>query len=833
MDPNRWAVLDAALEQRLDGRPVDLDHLTSGERELLNRLVAAAGQASEALDTPAVLHEALVETLEAELSLSGEASIGERVGPFRLVRRIAAGGMGVVFEAERAEGFEQRVALKLMAHSHVDPSSIRLFERERELLAQLEHPNIARLIDGGVTDQGRPWFAMEYIDGEPLIGHADARSLTVPLRLALFLEACDALEYAHRQLILHRDVKPANLLVDRDGRVKLVDFGLGRTLTPDAPDVQETLARGRMTPAWASPEQARGEPVTPRSEVYQLGLVLYRLLTGQSPYEVEDSSTWTVIQAVTTGRIARPSEAWRGDEARAEAAERLGTPASKLRRRLGGDLDNIVLKALSRDPARRYAGVDALAEDLRRHVRREPVQARAATRRYRLGRFLQRHRIAVAGATAFGLLLVTSVVVFALQSLALQVERDRAVSEAARNDRVVDAMAGMIRLSHSDQRVEQLYSRGELLDQYVEHVRRELAADPAIRARLLGILGDALHGLDRWGQARRVIADALDTLNTTGDADPEEILELQRLLADAHAFDGELSEAVALLDDLASRDDVESDPSLLAGIVFQRGFLRTYHTSEGSPAFSAGIADLEHALAIHSSLHSPPDERIARSMHALGFKTYRSDRGMQLMGDALDMTRTIHGERHANTAARLAEYALAHDLRGDPSRAADLAERAYRIHAELRGRTHPDTLSMLSNLASFYRAAGDLDQSISLYRELHALRARVLPGDHLLLAFTAHGLGNALRETGDHRASERWLREALRLCLAHDSPNEAITRENLARTLAADGQLDAAIEQQRAALDAYRRFMPGDERRLAAARERLDALRSGTGVDDA
>ena len=836
MDPTRWSSIDAALERLLDGDDVDLDTLSTDERALLQRLLDAADGGSPALETPAAQHEGLARAIEEERAALDALSAGDRVGPFRLLERIGAGGMGVVFRAERVDGgFEQQVALKLLAHPRGDPASIRLFERERALLAQLEHPNIARLIDGGVSDEGRPWFAMEYIDGEPLIDHADARTLSVAGRIELFLQACDALEYAHRRLILHRDVKPANLLVDAQGRVKLVDFGLGRSLDPEQASAEETLAEGRMTPAWASPEQARGEPVSPPSEVYQLGLVLYRLLTDRAPYSVDGGSTWAVIRAVTTARIRRPSDCWRGGE-RSESAHRLGAPPARLRRRIAGDLDNITLKALARDPARRYAGVDELAADLRRHLRREPVHARAATRRYRLSRFVQRHRAAVAAASAFVLLLVGSVVVFALQSRALEIERDRALAAAARSERVVGAMGGMIRLSDADGRVEQLYSRGELLDQYVTHVREELAIDPAIRARLLGLLGDALHGLDRWEQARAVLAEAITTLEASGGAHDDAIRDLQARLAEASAFDGDLPAAVALLDGLAAYhgNRAEPDRAALANVVFQRGFLRTYHAARDSAPFAAGLDDLERALASYRRLYTPPHDRIAAALHALGFKTYDTDRGMRRMADGLAMTRAVHGERHATTAARLAEFAFAHDLRGDPVRAAELAEEAYAIHADVRGQTHPDTLSMLSNLAAFQRAAGDLESAIELYRELHGLRERVLPADHALLAFTAHGLGNALREAGDLAASERWLREALRLCLLHQSRNEAVTRENLARTLAADGRTAAAIEQQRAALDAYRRFMPDDDSRQAAARARLDALMSTrSGVDDA
>lgn len=825
MNRTRWQRVDAALARLLDGQEVDRQRLTEAERALLARLAAAAGGTSAGLDTPAADHEPLAAALDDRLAELDGLTAGDRVGAFRLVERIGAGGMGVVFLAERVDGgFDQRVALKLLARPRGDAASIRLFERERELLARLEHPNIARLIDGGLTEERRPWFAMEYIEGEPLIDHADRGFLSVGARIELFMQACDALDHAHRRFILHRDIKPANLLVADDGRVKLVDFGLGRLLEESVGGADETLAAGRMTPSWASPEQARGEPVTPRSEVYQLGLVLYRLLTGRAPYEVGGHSAWAIARAIGEARIARPSEQWAGRPD--DAAAVFGATAARLRRRLRGDLDNIVLKTLAGSPERRYAGVDGLADDLRRHAAHEPVRARSATRRYRLSRFVRRNRAAVAGGGAFIALLIGSLVVFGLQSRALELERDRAVASAARSERLVDAMAGMIRLSDAENAVEQLYSLGDLLDRYVAYVTETLESDPLVRARLLGILGRALHGIDRWAPARDVIGQAHAALMATRGANDPEVLELGALMAEAAAFDGDLRAAVATLDDIAERQRRMhgSGSEAHAGTVFLRGFLRTYHAARGSPAFEAGIADLELALALYRDLFPAPHPEIARTMHTLGFKTYDTERGMRMLIDALDMTRAMFGEQHPTTATRMAEMALAHDLSGDPARAAGIGARAHSVHVAVRGETHPDSLTMLSNLAGFHREAGNLEVAAALYRELHEIRRRILPADHLLLAFTAHGLGNTLRTLGDLAASERWLREALRLCRLHDSRNEAVTRENLARTLAAAGRRDEAIAQQRLALAAYRRFYGDDHARTGAARERLRTL---------
>jgi serine/threonine-protein kinase len=614
--------------------------------------------------------------------------------------------------------------------------------------------------------------------------------------------------------------------VAKNGRVKLVDFGLGRVLVEASGDGDETLARGRMTPTWASPEQARGEPVTTRSEVYQLGLVLYRLLTNHSPYDVDASTPWTIAQAIAEARIAPPSEAWRDPRAEADGFDR---PAASLRRRLRGDLDNIVLKALAVEPGRRYAGVDELAEDLRRHLASEPVRARAATRRYRLSRFVQRNRAAVAGGGAFVLLLVASLVVFGFQSRALQIERDRAVENAARSERLVEAMAGMIRLSDAENAVEQLYSLGDLLDRYVDYVRTELDQDPLERARLLGILGQAMHGIDRWAPAREVISLALAETERLVGPSSEAVQDLRSLLAEATAFDGNLDEAVRLLD-AVERSAVRREGPVsetVADTVYLRGFLRAHHAIRGSRQYRQGLADLERALMLYRDMFEDPHAKIAKAMHALGFKLDDPQRRLEMVENGLSMTRELVGTEHPVYAMRLAELALVHDGDGNDAEAAMIGRRAYDIHARIQGETHPESMTMLSNLAGFHREAGNLERAVTLYRDLHQIRQQTLPEDHLLLAFTAHGLGNTLRMLGDHSESERWLREALRLCLLHESRNEAVTRENLARTLEAAGRLPAALEQQRRAVAAYRRHFGESSAAVNTARQRLESMQPG------
>jgi eukaryotic-like serine/threonine-protein kinase len=821
------ARLDRALAAALESGQIDASIEDPDDLRLLEELLEIAQAGVPGLDQPPIHNESLASGLSARLMAADNLEPGAEVGPFRLIRRIGAGGMGVVFEAERIEGgFDQRVALKVLSGRQSDSVMFQLFQRERELLSRLEHPGIARLIDGGITDSWRPWFAMEFIDGEPLHAHAARLRLSIDQRLELFLQACDALDYAHRQLILHRDIKPANLLVDPDGQVRLVDFGLGRLLPGESAATDQTIAAGRMTPDYASPEQARGEAVTVASEVYQLGLVLFRLVCGRLPYRPENLNAFELARSISDASIPRPSNCWRDSGLDKEILNQFGLSPHRLSRRLKGDLDNIILTALAANPDDRYASVEALAADLHRHRQMLPVRARAATRRYRLGRFMRRNWVAAGSLFALGIILATGMVVFALQADKLARERDRAVAEGQRNERLADAMDSMIRLADADASAGQLMTLGERLEQYLTHVRHELANDAQVRMRLLGIIGEALHKVRYWDQAADAREEALQLSHELNGADHPQTVTLTLQLAESLAFSGRLDAAESLLDDLDQTlpNTIAATSADRADIRYLRGFLRTYHLPVSDPRWQHGIDDLQAALDHYRQLHSSPHPDIAQAMHVLGTKHPDRSRRLELTHAALDMTIELFGEEHVTTASRMAELALVHDSLGQYERAAEIGRQAWTLHGRLRGQSHPATLSILSNLAGSLREAGEFQQAIALYEQTHELRVQTLPKDHLLLAYTAHGLGNTLREMGDLDASQRWLNEALRLCLLHDSSNEAPTRVNLSKTLEAAGRIDQAIEQQRAAVTAYQRFHGDEAEATIQARQRLAAL---------
>lgn len=410
--PERWRkvreVLEAALALKSDEQSTFLDEATAGDAELrreVDALLAVKTEAGQLLPTDLPF---------ANSAFPGDAA-PPMLGPYRIVGEAGHGGMGIVYRAERADGqFAKHVAIKLLPPVYSSGELVSRFLREREILARLEHPNVARLLDGGVAPDGRPFLVMEYVDGVPLTTYVRERKLRVVERLNLFLSLCDAVEYAHRNFIVHRDLKPANILVDRDGRLKLLDFGLARILDTAAPqaDITQT-AVPIMTPAYASPEQIRGEPIAASSDVFSLGVVLYELLAGRRPFGMSGQTVGEVQRAVCESDPPPPSKAVPAED---------GAPKLTI----GPDLDNVVLKAISKDASQRYPSVASLAQDIRWYLEGRPVSARPLGLGCRTLKFVRRNRLPVALALVAVIGTVGGLVAAIRETRVAQAERARA-----------------------------------------------------------------------------------------------------------------------------------------------------------------------------------------------------------------------------------------------------------------------------------------------------------------------------------------------------------------------------------------------------------------------
>lgn len=430
MTPERWqqvkTLFHQALECEVPARAAFVADRCAGDPELQKEVESLLSThedagAADALETPASDLGSRLLNEEASASM-----VGQYAGPYRLLREVGWGGMGTIYEAVRDDDvFRKRVAVKIVRREMASPLVLSRFRHERQILADLVHPNIAALFDGGVTHDGRPYFAMEFVEGQPINEYCSSQRLPVRERVALFMRVCEAVQYAHKNLVVHRDLKPGNILVTPSGQPKLLDFGIARLLAQDEGESAHPLTRAGdllLTPDYASPEQVRGGPVTTAVDVYSLGVILYELLAGRRPYVLDGRPLQEIVRTITESDPLRPSAAIAGDDETASA----DGGAVQLRRRLAGDLDSIVLKAIRKEPDQRYASVEQFREDLQRFLEGHPVVARSGSELYRIRKFVRRHLAGVATITLLIATLAGGIVATLSQARRAEAERARA-----------------------------------------------------------------------------------------------------------------------------------------------------------------------------------------------------------------------------------------------------------------------------------------------------------------------------------------------------------------------------------------------------------------------
>ena len=539
-DPGRWErvqeILAGALELEGEARGAFLDEAFAGDAalraEVASLLDASAHADSYFADLASRV--GIAEDVDGALPPPPPDLEGRLIGAYRMGPLLGRGGMGAVYAAERADGqFELSAALKILPLGAASPEARRRFLEERRILARMEHPNIARLYDGGVTEDGTPYFVMERVDGVPFTEYCRTHELDLDERLLLFLDVCDTVSFAHSKLVVHRDLKPNNILVTADGKVKLLDFGVARLLESGEEGVTATALGGRlMTPRYASPEQLRGEVVTTASDVYTLGVILHEVLTGVSPYDVADDTT-SLVDAICTHTVAVPSARllrWaRGtiqatQEARdvVAAAEAMGSSVRSLSRGLRGDLDNILLMALRKEPARRYASVEALAEDIRRHLAGYPVKASPEGLAYSAGRFLRRHALTAAAAASFVVLLAVLLVLSVRFGVTTRRQAEEIAHERDRAEEIAHFMGELFEVAAPGQGGADTVTARELLAAGVRRIREDHPDEPELQAEMMTVLGRIYRQLGLRDEAIALLREASDIQSSLGTV-PQEL----------------------------------------------------------------------------------------------------------------------------------------------------------------------------------------------------------------------------------------------------------------------------------------------------------------------
>jgi serine/threonine-protein kinase len=654
---------------------------------------------------------------------------------------------------------------------------------ERQILSSLTHPNIARLLGGGTTADGLPYLVMEHVVGTPIVRHCDDRGLTVPDRLRLFCEVGRAVQHAHGRLVVHRDLKPSNILVDAEGRAKLLDFGIAKLLEESVEEV--TLAGMRpLTPSWASPEQVRGGSITTASDVYQLGVLLSDLLVGRLPYDTRPISPALAERSITEAEPARPSSLVTD-----EAAARRDTDRRGLAGRLRGDLDTIVLKALKREPEERYASAESMVEDVERHLAGQPVRARRDTLEYRARKFVARNRVGVAVAAAFALLLVGSALSSSLQARRFARERDRALAEEARAERVTDFVTELFRAADPNEIGGEDVTALELLDAGTARALQELSGDPRAQAEVLGTIGAMYNRRGLWTRAAPVLERAVEIRREIG-GDPAGLVLDLRSLAEAVRSDRE--RAIGLLEEAVSLAEAElgpDDPRLAAALTG----LADHAMKSPAPEIRARAGpQIERALAI---LRRQEGDVRAELADALVFSAHLHEgpraETIARFDEALDLRRSLYGEDHTGVAAILNDMALKLET-VDPQASDTLLARAVEINARIHGPDHAQTLTMMNNLAGRWRDHGNYAKAEPLYREVLRRRQAAYPADSMARAYVLHGLGWSMTELGRPEEAESLLRESLNLIVARGFGSDHVlyhmARSTLGRSLAAQGR---------------------------------------------
>ena len=664
-----------------------------------------------------------------------------RAGPWQALRVLGRGGMGIVFLAERTDGaFAQNTALKLLPLDLDSAEARARFLRERGILARLQHPHIAHLIDGGLTDDGRPYFAMEYVKGEVVTAWCDARRAPVEERLRLFLTVCEAVQYAHGRLIVHRDLKPDNVLVGVTGEVKLLDFGIAKLLEEGG---EATLTGARaLTPAYAAPEQFLGEPVTAVTDVYQLGLVLYELLTGHRAHGEASDSPLVVQRRVLETDPERPSRAVlrpltreRAPEADALAAAEpghwRGTTGAALARRLGGDLDAIVLKALRREPARRYESVEALRRDIADHLADRPVSARRGTRAYRAGKFGRRHWIGMAAGASVLLSLVGGLLGVVVQSRIAAGERDRARAAEARAAAVNDFLVReLLQSATPEKALGRPLSVVEVLANASRSVGRAFPGQPEAEAEVRLALAGSYAALGHPGDARPHAAAAHGLLSRRHGEASAEAMRGQRLLAELALDEGRYAEASRQAEELRARQLAllgPRHPDTLATTATVGRALRALGK------LAAAEATLREALAV--ARPDPGQWRLAvelrgRLVDALTAQ-YKAVEAETVCREMLEIQRAQLGDAHPEVAGtlRLLAAALTRQLRHQDAlvvgqQVVGLCERVY-------GEGHPATADALGGLAVIYdQGFNRYDDALAALERAHGIYRRSLGAEH-------------------------------------------------------------------------------------------------------
>lgn len=708
-------------------------------------------------------------------------SPGQRLGVYRVLSVLAQGGMGLVYLAERADGkFEQRVAIKVLQSDLDMPFLSKRIQQECRILASLEHPNIARVLDADITQEALPYFVMEYVDGQPIDRYCQRHKLSTRDRLRLLLPVCDALRLAHQNLIVHRDLKPDNILVTEQGVPKLLDFGIAKVLS-EVPVSPQKNATRVLTPEYASPEQARGEPVTTATDIYSLGGVLYKLVTGSVPHQLADKSPLETVRAICDEGVRKPSE---------------------LQRELAGDIDSILLKALHKDPQRRYRSVDQFAADIERLLEGKPVLARPDTIWYRSGKFVRRYFLALSMSAAMVLLLGAFALLQAVQLRQTRRERDRA-------NRITDFMTTMFKVSDPSEARGSSVTAREILDKASSGIEAGLAQDPQAEAEMIHVMGTVYHHLGLYSRAETLMRRAVELRRRVlGPENADTLQSMDELVvilgAETHYSEEEkLARQVLEVRRRTlgpqNQDTLTSELSLAACL-----------NSEGRFDEAAKLA--REVLDARRKVLGSDNRDTLSAMQTLGRSLERKGQypeAEQVFRTILEARRRVQGPDHPDTLMATENLGWILFREGRLGEAEGYLRQAVDTSRRVLGPEHPNALGYMLNFATDLSAEGRVGEAEELQRALLEVDRRVRPAAYQTIV-AEESLGMSLLHEGQYVEAEKLLQEALesgRRTLGADHPAVLNISAEMGRVLTREGHSVEGENLERETLDSQRRIL--------------------------
>ena len=728
---------------------------------------------------------------------SGEPPI---IGPYRLLRRLGVGGMGQVWLAEQLEPVRRCVALKLIKAGVYDASVLRRFQAERQSLAIMDHPAIAKVFDAGTTPAGQPYFAMEYVDGPPITDYCDQKRLVIRERLRLFVQVCKGVQHAHQKAIIHRDLKPSNILVaEVDGKPtpRIIDFGLAKATVPHA--AGETLFThvGAFlgTPGYMSPEQADPglRDVDTRTDVYSLGVVLYELLTGFLPFDATD---WKNRRLDEVLRHLRETDAeppstrvGKSRDSSTARAEARGTETGPLVTSLRGDLDWITMKALEKDRERRYGTPSALASDVERYLENRPVEARRASTVYRVRKYVRRH--AVGAAVASGALAL-----FFVFAVTQSVELRRITRERDRADRITEFMARMFKVSDPSEARGNSITARELLDKSSNDINTGLARDPELKGQMLDVMGAVYEGLGLYPRAESLLKQAVDIRGKVLGPENPGTLRSARLLAWTTSEQGRYEEAERMMRDLVDSETRVLGPNDRGTLITESYLAWTLelagHFADAEKLSRQTLERQQRAFGIDD----PDTIESARCLAVVLEKQGRYQEAEERYRSILAARRRVLGPEHPRTLKIVSDLGIVLVEEDRYTEAEKLLQQTLDLQSRVLGRDHPDTIITMGNLATVYENEGRNAESETLQREVLQQCRRVFGPDHPSTAIALYNVADVLYEEHRYAEATAFLRQAVdieRRVLGAAHPDTVGSVYKLARLLALTKKPEEAI----------------------------------------